>query len=67
MIWLTEIEAVDPVTDELCTWAGPRIEADTEEEAQNICLRTHRGYCKVIGRFIAEIDVAQINIEICPN
>lgn len=55
MYWLTEIEAVNPDTEELCLWAGPRIWADTEEEAKEFCQKHDLGYCKILGRLIDEI------------
>ena len=65
MYWLTEIEATNPDTNELCTWAGPRISAETEEEARQICIMTGMGYCKVLGKFIEDIAIIETNI--CPN
>ena len=50
MIWLTEIRAVDPQTGELTDWCGPRIEADSYEEALNYCNSNCLGYCKIVGR-----------------
>ena len=50
MIWLTEIRAMDPQTGELADWCGPRIEADSYEEALNYCNSNCLGYCKIIGR-----------------
>ena len=34
MIWLTEIKKPDPLTGEIKSWCGPRIEADSWEEAE---------------------------------
>jgi hypothetical protein len=49
MIFLTEIRAIDPQTNELTDWCGPRIEAANFEDAQNYCNKNGLGYCNVIG------------------
>jgi len=59
MIWITEIKAVDPATGEIETWAGPRIQADTKEDARNYCDSNGLGYCKIIGKFISEVKVTE--------
>lgn len=55
MIWLTEIKAINPDTGELCKWSGPRIEADTMNEANDYCNRNGLGYCHVVGKFVMDI------------
>ena len=57
MIWLTEIRAVDPQTGELTDWCGPRIEAESYEEAENFCNSNGLGYCKVVGRMDEFIEL----------
>lgn len=57
MIWITEIKAVDPATGKVCKWCGPRIEADSKEDAQNYCNSNGLGYCEIIGKYIAEIKI----------
>lgn len=53
--YVTEIKALDPVTRELKTWAGDYVEAESFEEAENWC-KNNKGYLKVIGELIKEID-----------
>lgn len=53
MIWLTEIYEVDPDTDELIIKEGPRIEADSYNEA---CKIAELIDCRVVGRLILEIE-----------
>lgn len=53
-IWLTEIKALDPLTDEMKTWGGDNVAAPTFQMAQQWC-NENKGYLKVIGEFIAEI------------
>lgn len=55
-IWLTEIQAIDPTTGELCTWSGPRLEGITAGDAQLRCQESGQGYCRVVGRLLAEIS-----------
>jgi len=71
MIWITEIRAVDPLTGELTDWCGPRIEADSFEEAENYCNTNGLGYCKIVGRLDEAIDqmidLCRIIIRPCEN
>lgn len=57
MIWLTEIKKADPLTGEIKTWCGPRIEADTRKEAIK---KIKAKNCKIIGILLTEIDYADI-------
>ena len=54
MIWLTEIKKPDPLTGEIKSWCGPRIEAnswvDANWEARKI------KHCHILGILEAEID-----------
>jgi hypothetical protein len=59
MIWITEIKAVDPATGEVSTWAGPRIEANTKEDARNYCDGHGLGYCNIIGKLISEQNIVE--------
>lgn len=52
--WLTEIRAIDPIDGELKTWAGPKIQAETFEDAEKCCEENGLGYCVVIGELIFE-------------
>lgn len=62
MIWLTEIQAVDPMTGILCKWSGPRIKADTKLEAKDYLQKNGLGYCRVLGRLIADIEITNHEI-----
>ena len=62
MIWLTEIQAINPETGEICTWSGPRIEADTISEAKDYCDRNGLGYCHVVGKFVMDIKYELFNL-----
>jgi hypothetical protein len=62
MIWLTEIQAVDPETGVLCKWSGPRVEADTKHEAYNYLQTNGLGYCRVLGKLIVDIDLTEHDI-----
>lgn len=53
--FVTEVRAFDPLTNEMKIWEGDRIEASSFEEAEAWC-KNNRGYLKVIGEFIEEID-----------
>lgn len=62
MVWLTEIQAVDPDTGETCTWSGPRVRAESIEDAQRYCDGNEMGYCRVIGEFIMDIEITEDHI-----
>lgn len=65
MIWLTEIQSIDPQTGELIKWSGPRIEAKSKREAQRFCECNELGYCKVIGKLHEELQLK--TTEVCLN
>lgn len=54
--FVTLIQAIDPKDGNLKTFYGDYIEAKDENEAQNILDETGRGYMKVSGGFVEEID-----------
>ena len=54
-IWLTEIEAKDPATGDICMWAGPRIGGISPSDAQSRCNEMGQGYCRVIGELLVEV------------
>jgi hypothetical protein len=56
MKFVTEIQAICPRTGELLRWAGPHIEAISEAHARIICDNTGLGYCKIVGRLVAEVE-----------
>ena len=60
MIWLTEIKRPDPLTGEPKSWCGPRIEADSWEEARWKIRKVK--HCHVIGTLVAEIDYQHIDM-----
>lgn len=63
MKFVTEIDAINPATGEMCKWQGPHIEAISESHARIICNNTGLGYCKVVGRLVAEIDCVDGSVE----
>jgi hypothetical protein len=58
MIWLTEIKKPDPLTGEIKSWCGPRIEADSWEEAEFKILKVK--HCHILGVLVKEIDYEPI-------
>jgi hypothetical protein len=59
--YTTEIKAINPKTGELCTWAGPNIEAISFSDAQEYCDNNYLGYCKVTGILLSEIPFSVKN------
>jgi hypothetical protein len=57
MIWLTEIIRLNVLTNEMDCWCGPRIEADSFEEAMFKAMRVKN--CHVLGTLIEEINYEQ--------
>lgn len=54
-LWVTEIKAYDPYSNELKTYGGPNVPALTHGDAEDYCQDNGLGYCKVLGELIAEI------------
>ena len=54
-LFVTEIQAINPLTGELTTWDGPHIPAISWSDAEAYCQENGLGYCKVIGILLAEI------------
>lgn len=54
MIYLTQVRAFDPLTNEMKIWEGDRIEAGSFEEAEKYC-RENKGYLEVVGQLVSEI------------
>ena len=54
--YATVIEAINPHTGRLASWAGPNIPGVTETDAQGFCDTHGLGYCKVIGELVMEIE-----------
>ncbi len=50
--WITEIQALDPITKELKRYAGVTVKAINKELAQQFCNENGLGYCKVVGQLI---------------
>jgi hypothetical protein len=53
--YVTEITAINPKTGEMSKWIGPNVPGVSIETAQQYCDSNGLGYCKVIGRLVAEI------------
>lgn len=51
----TEIRALSPFTGELTLFGGPNVPGISFADAQNYCETNGLGYCKVIGKLVAEI------------
>lgn len=66
-IFLTELKAIDPIDQELKTWCGPNIEAETFELAEQYCQDNGLGYCTVIGELIQEIPWDLVEILVHEN
>jgi len=47
--YATEIRALDPISGEMRTFAGPHIEAESEQAANDYCQTNGLGYCLVTG------------------
>jgi hypothetical protein len=52
LIWTTKIRAIDPMTGELCTYSGPKIQAFSFDDAVKYCQENELGYCEVEAMFI---------------
>ena len=48
--WTTEIQATDPIDNELKLWQGPNIPGESIEDAIEYCNENGLGYCKVVGK-----------------
>lgn len=53
-LYVTQFQAVDPETEEITTYGGEHVSANSFEEAEEFC-RRHRGHLTVIGKLCAEI------------
>lgn len=56
MIFTTELDAIDPTDGQLKTWAGPHIKAVSWKHAEWVCQNTERGYLRVTGMLVSEVD-----------
>lgn len=54
-MWVTEIQAIDPLTGVLKTWFGPNVPGINQEDAERYCQQNGLGYCAVIGELVAEM------------
>lgn len=52
--WYTEIIAMDALTGKILTWAGPYIEAPSQELAQQYCETHGLGYVHVTEYWVVE-------------
>lgn len=53
-LFVTEIRAIDPVSGELKTYAGPHVPGIDSADAERYC-RENLGMCRVLGELIGEI------------
>jgi hypothetical protein len=61
-IYLTSINAIDPVDGHLKEWNGPQVVADSLQDAAAHC-REHLGYCRIEGMLIATIPCKEGSLE----
>lgn len=64
-LWVTKIRAVDPISGDLLTWAGPNVPGISWADAADYCQKNGLGYCEVEGELIAEIPT--LNDGATPN
>jgi len=62
-LYVTEIIALSPVTGEMTVWAGPVVPGISFADAQAYCESRGLGYCRVIGKLVAEIPCFPGTIE----
>jgi hypothetical protein len=55
-LWVTEIEAIDPMDGHMKLWAGPHVPGDTFADAVEYCIENGLGYCKVVDQLCMEIE-----------
>lgn len=53
-IYITEIDAICPITGSLDTFEGPRVPGISFDTAEQYCMQNAIGYCKVVGELIAD-------------
>ena len=54
-LYVTEIKAICPHTGEMKTYGGPDVPGISFEDAQFFCDTKGLGYCKVVGKLVAEV------------
>lgn len=60
--YLTEVLAVSKIDGRVASYAGPRIKANSHEDAEKYCEDNGLGYCKVLGLSIQDIDFMETTI-----
>ena len=55
-LYVTEIRALNPHTNEMRLWQGPHVKGISFEDAQKYC-DNNIGYCKVVGLLVSEISL----------
>lgn len=55
MTFITTIQAINPETGLLCTWAGPNIQAISWSDAEEQKKRLNLNYCKIEGILQSEV------------
>lgn len=53
--YTTIIRAIDPITGQMKTWAGPNIRAISHNSAVQYCRENGLGYCEIDGLLVSEI------------
>jgi len=56
LLFTTEIQAIDPKDGTLKKWGGEVVKASNWEEAEQWCQEHGKGYLKVVGYFVEEIE-----------
>lgn len=59
----TSIRAIDPLTGEMKTWAGPNVPGIAFFDAERYCQQNGLGYCKVDGELVSEIPCKEGTFE----
>lgn len=54
-LFVTEINAIDPIDGETKAWFGPYVPGITKRDAEQYCQANGLAYCKIIGELVAEI------------
>jgi hypothetical protein len=54
-LYVTEIKAICPIYGFIKTYSGPNVPGISLSDAQYYCDTNGLGYCKVIGKLVAEI------------
>ena len=61
-LWITTFEAINPQNNELCTFIGDIVAAESWEDAQNWCYQ-YKGHLRVIGEMVQVINHRPITVD----